>query len=351
MVKGNRFGIGPVEGPSTGGSRRGRDPGPMGVAVRESAASAQEASDALVEQRRQNAADAREFRSARDEGRVLVRLPVSEIDVDQLPRDRLDLEGIAESDEMDELKASIRERGQREPIEVFLAASGRYQLKKGWRRLTALRQLHAETEEDRFSCAIARVTLADADRADLYVDMVEENVIRQDLSFAEMAQIAIALAADPQAGVGDADAAVARLYRSLHKVKRSYIRSFVALMTVLGKDLPFPRAIPRDLGVEIARKLDEGLEIPLARLSACASANEQNEMLRELLRGAKRAVQVVAEAAPTARQKYEFRVGDTKVTARNGEFRIRAACDYSGIERRVLERAVRAFQDALSRKD
>ncbi|MEA5163356.1 ParB N-terminal domain-containing protein [Cereibacter johrii] len=350
MVKGNRFGIGPIETPTTG-TRRSRDPGPMGVAVRESAASAQEASDALVEQRRQNAADAREFRAARDEGRVLVRLPVGEIEVDQLPRDRLDLEGIAESDEMEELKASIRERGQREPIEVYLSSSGRYQLKKGWRRLTALRQLHAESQEDRFACAIARVTTPDADRADLYVDMVEENVIRQDLSFAEMAQIALALAADPQAGVGDADAAVARLYRSLHKVKRSYIRSFVALMTAVGEDLPFPKGVPRDLGVDVARKLGDGLEIPRSRLAACTSVEEQNDLLRGLVKGAARPAGVGVAAAPTARQKYEFRVGDTKVTARNGEFRIRAACDYSGIERRVLERAVRAFQDALSRKE
>ncbi|WP_236848552.1 hypothetical protein [Cereibacter sphaeroides] len=181
--------------------------------------------------------------------------------------------------------------------------------------------------------------------------MVEENVIRQDLSFAEMAQIALALAADPQAGVGDPDAAVARLYRSLHKVKRSYIRSFVALMAAVGEDLPFPKAVPRDLGVDVARKLGDGLEIPRSRLAACASVEEQNDLLRGLVQGAARPVDVRAAAAPTARQKYEFRVGDTKVTARNGEFRIRAACDYSGIERTVLERAVRAFQDALSRKE
>ncbi len=70
--KGNRFGIGPVEIADIP-SRRARDPGPMGVAVREAATSAQDASEALVEQRRQNAADARAWREAHGEGRVLVR--------------------------------------------------------------------------------------------------------------------------------------------------------------------------------------------------------------------------------------------------------------------------------------
>lgn len=344
--KGNRFGIGPVDIPETP-LRRAREPGPMGVAVREAAASAQDASEALVEQRRQNAADARAWREAQGEGRVLVPLALDLIDTSDLPRDRLDLAGAAASDEMDELKVSIRERGQREPVEVFRTADGRYELKKGWRRLTALRQLHAETGDPRFASIIARVTLAEPDRVDLYIDMVEENVIRQDLSFAEMAQIAIALARDPQAGVPDAEAAVGRLYRSLHKVKRAYIRSFVGLMQALGDALPFPKAVPRDLGVEVARRLAETGPAPalLARLRAAPDAEAQNRVLREILAGER------PEPPAGARQKLEFRVGDSKVTARDGEFRIKAAVDFAALDRRALERAVRAFHAALAERD
>ena len=47
-------------------ARRSRDVGPLGAAVRESAASAQESSEGLVEQRRQNASGAKEFRLAKD---------------------------------------------------------------------------------------------------------------------------------------------------------------------------------------------------------------------------------------------------------------------------------------------
>ena len=339
--KGNRFGISPVEIPLTG-SRRNRDPGPMGVAVREAAASAQESAETLVEQRRQNAADARAYRAAEAEGRVLVPLPLDQIDASDLPRDRLDLSGAAASDEMDELKASIRERGQREPIEVFRTSEGRFELKTGWRRLTALRQLHAETGEERFATVIARVTMAEGDRVDLYVDMVEENVIRQDLSFAEMAQIAINLAADSQAGVPDAETAVSRLYRSLHKVKRAYIRSFVGLMQALGAELKFPKAISRDLGLEVARRIADGVDLSdlILRLRAADTAEAQNAALRDL--GAK------PKPLPSSpRQKLEFRVGESKVTARDGEFRIKSAVDFAAMDRRALERAVRAFHAAL----
>lgn len=350
--KGNRFGISAADIPPVVSSRRNREPGPMGVAVRESAASAQELSEALVESRRQNAADAKEYRTARDEGRVLVSLALDRIATDALPRDRMDLEGVAAGDEMDELKASLRERGQREPVEVFLAADGSYQLKAGWRRLTALRQLFAETSDPRFETIIARVTAEGEDRAALYIDMVEENVIRQDLSFAEMAQIAIQLAQDPQAGIGTAEEAVSRLFRSLHKVKRAYIRSFVTLLEALGQGLPYPKAVARDLGVDVARRLQAagGVDDLRTRLAGVQDDAEQNAVLRAFASG-EAAPARPSGAAPVERQKFEFHVGESKVTARKGEFRIKAGIDFAAMERQVLERAVRAFHAALGQKE
>ncbi|WP_370584795.1 ParB/RepB/Spo0J family partition protein [Paracoccus sp. IB05] len=352
--KGNRFGISPADLPSAP-TRRSREPGPMGVAVRESAASAQEASEGLIEQRRQNATDAKELRAAREEGRVLVALPLDQIASDALPRDRLDLDMVAIGDEMDELKASLRERGQREPVEVFIDASGAYQLKTGWRRLTALRQLSTETSDPRFATILARVTVAGPDRAELYVDMVEENVIRQDLTFAEMAQIAVQLAQDPQAGINGTDEAVSRLFRSLHKVKRAYIRSFVTLVSSLGETLVFPKAVPRDLGVDVARRLvslgEDSVADLRGRLAAAASAEDQTAVLRAFLVAPDGGVARSSRPAAAERQKYEFHVGESKVTARKGEFRIKSAIDFASVERRVLERAVKAFHAALSAGD
>jgi ParB family chromosome partitioning protein len=341
MSKGNRFGIGPVDLPIEPSARR-REPGPMSVAVRESAASAQEASDALVENRRQNAVEAREYRAAREAGRVILSLGLEQVSTEALPRDRMDLADVAASEAMEELKASIRERGQREPIEVFATASG-WELKAGWRRLTALRQLREETGDPRFDQVLARVTSGGEDRAGLYLDMVEENVIRQDLSFAEMAHIAIELARDPAAGVASVEDAVGRLYRALHKVKRSYIRSFVSLLEKV--ELPFPRTVSRDLGVDVARRLGAASVAEVAalrtRLARVTREEEQGDVLRAFLKP------VVEKADKGPDQKFEFRVGEAKVTARNGEIRIKAAMDFTGVDRSDLDRAVAAFLAAL----
>lgn len=337
----NKFGFDPVEAPET--PKRKRSPGPMGTAVREAAGSLAESTESLVEQRRQNAADAKAWRRAQGEGRVLVELPIGEIRTDALPRDRLDLDAVAASDEMEELKTSIRERGQKEPIEVF-AVEGGYQLKKGWRRLTALRQLHGETGDDRFAYAVARVDEGQGSRIDLYIDMVEENVIREDLSFAEMAQVAVIAAREEDQPAADL---VSRIYASLHKMKRSYIRSFVYLLEELGEALQFPKAVPRNLGVDVARRLQaapdagSGLREDLAQ---AGTAEEQAAILRRFAEGTAR-----AEKKPQAQKsvKYEFHVGNSKVTARKGECRILSEVDFSSVDRARLQRAIEAFEAVL----
>lgn len=340
--KGNRFGIGPVDEVETA-PRRPRDVGPMGVAVRDTASSLQASSDALVEQRRQNAADAKSFRQAQEEGRVLVSLPIEVVLSDDLPRDRIDLGEVAASEGMDELKTSIRSRGQKEPIEVFRDREGRFQLKKGWRRLTALRQLHEETGEERFSRVVARVTEFGEDRIDLYIDMVEENVVREDLTFAEMAQVAIDAARDPAMDSDDPDVLVGRLYGSLHKMKRSYIRSFVALLTALEGDLRHPKAVSRNLGVEVARRLKEGGSAEALRAELAQARGPEGEVAVLARFCESRPAQGGRGAAAPAREKFEFHVGGAKVTARAGECRIKSRVDFTSVDRAVLERAISAF--------
>ncbi|WP_415918945.1 ParB/RepB/Spo0J family partition protein [Tateyamaria sp. SN6-1] len=288
------------------------------------------------------------FREAQDSGRLLVELPVGNVGTDDLPRDRLSLDDVAVSDEMEELKSSIRARGQKEPIEVYEAPDGKYQLKKGWRRLTALRQLLSETGEDRYSFVIARIETSAADRMLRYVDMVEENVVREDLTFAEMAQVAITAAQDHQVSETDPSELVARLYGALHKTKRSYIRSFVFLLVALGDDLKWPKAVARNLGVDVARSIKSGSQVePLrAQLADCADAEAQTRVLTDFLVSAKKNnTSAVAKVEP--RQKLEFFVGKTKVTARDGELRVVSSKDFANTPRQVLEEAVKAFEAAL----
>lgn len=348
MSSKNKFGFGPLDADETP-KRRARSPGPMGVAVRDVAENLQEATEAKVEQRRRNAEDAKTYRAAVEEGRVLEHLPLGDVATDDLPRDRIELEEVAQSPEMEELKASIRERGQKEPIEVYLDADGGYQLKKGWRRLTALRQLHRETGHADFASVVARVDTGAADRVAHYIDMVEENVVRQDLTFAEMAHVAMQAADD--AGVDEVDPAemVTRLYSALHKTKRSYIKNFVFLLTTLGDSLKWPKAVSRNLGVDVARALRnvDQAEALKEKLEACQTEEQQGDVLAAFLKDS-RAGGARPPQAAEPKQKFEFFVGRTKVTARQGECRIVSERDFATIPKALLEDAVKAFEDALT---
>lgn len=291
------------------------------------------------------AEDARAWRDAEAQGLVLQLLDLAEVQTDDLPRDRLDLGGVAGSAEMAELKASIRERGQREPIEVYIDARGRYQLLKGWRRLTALGQLYAETRHPAFATVTARVTQeawADPDsRMERYIDMVEENVVREDLTFAEMAQVALRVAEDPGIDGTDPEILVGDLYSSLHKMKRSYIRSFVFLLATLGDAVRWPKEISRNQGVAVARalKTSPGAAAGLRRkLAGCATAQAQAKALEAFLK---------AHARGTATGDRELRVGNTTVKTRKGECRIVSTEDFSEIPQDRLARAIEAFEAAL----
>lgn len=356
MVGKNKFGFDPIE-PTSVAPRKERTVGPMGAAVREAAGNLQDSTEAKMEQRRQNASDAKAFREAQADGRVLERIATAVIKTDDLPRDRLELGQVALSDEMEELKASIRDRGQKEPIEVYLDPEGNYQLKKGWRRLTALQQLHEQTRDDRFLEVLARVEQGEHDRMDRYVDMVEENVVREDLTFAEMAQVVWRARLDPEVKETDSDALINALYGSLHKMKRSYIRSFVYLNAIYGDRLKWPKAISRNLGVAVVREIKAGTDTDALEkaLAKAQTADEQNAALTTFVETARsigkasdpEIVPKPVASARAAKEKFELHVDDMKVTARHGECRIVGPEDFSSLSREQLEKAVRAFKEAL----
>ena len=346
MSRDNKFGFGPIDAvPPT--TKRTRTVGPMGAAVRETAGSLQDSTDALAEQRRQNSVDAKAYAAARDDGLVLQRVPLDQISTDDLPRDRLDLDGVAASDEMEELKASIRARGQREPVELYRDTRGGFQIKKGWRRFTALSQLLAETgDAGAFGSITARIEAAgEDDRLARYVDMVEENVIREDLSFAEMAMVAISAARDGGIAGAEPEDLVARLYGSLHKMKRSYVKSFVVLMKVYGPDLKFPKAVSRNLGVDVVRKgggvASEDLRDALQK---ARTPEAQNAALSAYVAQAAKPAKPAVKPTPT------MTVGTTKVETHKGRLILSDKTDYSAIDKADLTRAIKAFQDALKHR-
>jgi hypothetical protein len=130
----------------------------------------------------------RELSSARNEGRLVLRLPLDRIEVAWLMRDRTH-PGTEDDPDFTALLDSLRRNGQRSPIEVVDIGEGRYGLISGWRRLTALRRLHEESGEARFATVLAFLRQP-ASSEEAYVAMVEENEIRLGLSYYERARIA-----------------------------------------------------------------------------------------------------------------------------------------------------------------
>lgn len=225
-----------------------------------------------------------ELASARAEGRLLLRLPLAAVDDGWLVRDRV----TAEDAELDALIASLREHGQRSPVEVGETAPGRYGLISGWRRLTALRRLQAETGDPAFATVLALLRRPET-AGDAYVAMVEENEIRVGLSYFERARIA---AKAVEGGVFATEkVALQRLYANASRAKRSKIGSFLTICHALDGALRFPAALPERLGLTLSRALeaDAGLAGRIrAALAAAppADAVAEQALLARMLRPA-----------------------------------------------------------------
>lgn len=200
------------------------------------------------------------MRQARAEGRLVQALPLAAVDPDHLLRDRI----ATDPEELAHLAASIREHGQRSPIEVTELAPGRYGLISGWRRLKALAQLQAETGEARFGTVLALLRRPDTAAA-AYVAMIEENEVRQGLSYYERARVA-ARAADLGVFEGEKQA-LQRLFAAASRARRSKIGSFIALYRALDAALRFPSAIPERLGLALAHRIAAA---PGAAAALCA---------------------------------------------------------------------------------
>lgn len=130
---------------------------------------------------------------------------------------------------------------------------GHYGLISGWRRLTALRQLHAETGEARFATVLALLRKPDTAQS-AYLAMVEENEIRLGLSYYERARIA---AKAVEAGVyPSTKTALQSLFATASRAKRSKIGSFLTLYQTLGDFVRFPQALTERLGLSLARIIE-----------------------------------------------------------------------------------------------
>ena len=189
-----------------------------------------------------------EVKRARDDGRMILLLPLDQVDAGYLVRDRM----IADEEELFVLASSIEARGQQTPVEVVKLGEDRYGLISGWRRLTALRQLHERTGQARFATIQALIRRPDG-ASDAYIAMVEENEIRVGLSYYERARVAAK--AVEQGVYATEKQALLTLFNSASRAKRSKIRSFLEIYRAADDLLRFPMAIAERLGLTLAKAL------------------------------------------------------------------------------------------------
>lgn len=237
------------------------------------------------------------MRQAREEGRMILRLTLDQIDMDHLVRDRLwsDSEG---NEDSAALIHSLRERGQQTPIEVVALGGDRYGLISGWRRCKALRRLSEEGAHDGHVLALLR---QQADGPDAYLAMIEENEIRAGLSYFERARIACKTV---ELGLFESlTEALQTLYASASRARRSKIRSFCVLVDALDGVLRFPTHIGERLGLQLAKALqdDPGLKTRLTnrlQVSLCGTPEEEQTVIQGALRAPRPNKQASKTIAP-----------------------------------------------------
>ena len=357
------------DGPTSGEPPASRRRGPMATAITENAEAGQERNRAVQAIRDENDALAHEFVALRNAGQVIQMIPLGEVHSTLLTRERM----LAEDVELDELVTSIRDVGLSNPIRVLERPDGGgFELVQGHRRLSAYQRLCDETGEEQWASVPATIMPdGPADVAGLYRRMVDENVVRKDISFAEMAYAAKNFAADPATGTSDVEKAVAELFRSAPYSKRSRIRSFVSLLEKLGDVLLHPTEISRNLGVALDAAMKKRPAL-VAEITAALNdrsnreAGEELDILRRFVsepnggegldassapNGDKKPPQSSESAGQGSRTKTTFHIesgaGQVKCTAAVGRLEIKADRDFSSIDRKQLERAITSLVDDL----
>lgn len=320
--------------------------GPMASAISENVNALRERQHAETAIRAENDRLAHELVRLKKQGLIVDLIYLSEIKTTKLARDR----SAKRDPDLEELKQSIRDVGLSNPIRVEATDEG-FELVQGFRRWSAYRELYAETGDEAYAKIPAGLLPKGEGLEGLYRRMVDENLVRRDISFAEMAELARSYAADEGTDCDTVEEAVAKLYASASRQKRSYIRHFATLMAAIGSHLKFSDALPRALGLDLEKKIskEEGAAARLkSRLAAQMpiTADAEIDVLRLFLSEQPAKAKSDASAA-ASKVKTTFRMsvpaGTVRCLAQDGRIEFRAERDFSGEDRAKLEAALAAF--------
>lgn len=325
--------------------------GPMASAIAENADALKERAAVERAIREENDRLAHEHVRMKRDGLITDLVPLDQVFIDKLARDRK----AGRDGEIDELKASIRAIGLSNPIRVEVVDGG-YELIQGYRRLTAYRELYDETGD----AAYARIPaglVAEGDALErLYRRMVDENLVRRDVSFAEMAMLANRYAADRATGASSVADAVAALYGSAGRQKRNYIQHFASLMDRIGEALRWPEALPRALGLDLEKRMaaEPGLAarvVSALKAAGSVSADDELAVLRRVLEEVPQPKPASGKRKTRAGAKTTLRLarpeGLVRITASDGRIEVKGDADFSSVDRVTLEKALTAFLDEI----
>ena len=325
--------------------------GPMAAAITENADAVRSRAETEAQIRAENDALAHEHVRLKRLGILTELVPVREVSTELLTRDRKE----GRDPEIDELKDSIQAIGLSNPIRVQVTDDG-YELVQGYRRLTAFRELLEETADEVYAQIPAHLEAEGAALQGLYQRMVDENLVRRDISFAEMAQLARNYASDARTEVADVASAIGVLFRSAGRQKRNYIGHFASLLERLDGHLFWAEAIPRALGLELEKRLAEKGE-RVGWLKALLverqpqSAKEEVQVLRDYLESmrapTKKAKRGKSRAGAKTTLRYTGPGGLVWCSASDGRVEFRAERDFSILDPRQIEAALDAFFKAL----
>lgn len=331
--------------------------GPMAAAISENADSLRDREAISAQIRAENDALAHEHVRLKQQGLIVDLIALDQIETYKLMRDRHKGPDM----ELAELVESIRDIGLSNPIRVEQRPDGRYELIQGYRRIQAYSHLLAETGDAEKYGSIPAGIMARGEALEvLYRRMVDENLVRKDISLAEMAQLAIYYAMDPHTDISDPDKAVSKLFKSASYSKRSYIRSFIPVVNRLGEIMQFLPEVPRALGLALSAKLEDSPGLVAAIKADLAdwdnhSVEDELNILRRYVGDDRQdtagSAPVKKPAAQGVKAKTSFQIarpqGAAKCVAGAGRLEIRLDRDFSTIDRRKLEAAVRSLLDQI----
>lgn len=339
--------------------------GPMASAIAENAEALQARRSAAEAIRAENDALAHEYVAARSAGQVVQAVPLADVHTYLLVRDRLPGDDI----ELIDLITSLRDIGLSNPIRVEARAKGDgFELIQGQRRLQAYKALYEETGDEKWAAIPALILSGEDAIATHYRRMVDENIVRKDLSYIEMAEAARNFASDSATPGNTVEEAVKQLFKSASYAKRSHIRSFARLLDLIGDELKYPAEMPRNLGLALLRQLEDqpglrdriksdltdwdnrSVSDELGVLRAAADLDLLSLDDPAAVRKATSTKDRPASSDPRkAKTTFDIRTsrGRVKCTAAVGRLEIKADRDFSAIDRALLERAIGALVDGL----